>query len=86
MHKFRLNADGKMLTGIFILIYAQQIIGLGLTQPGAQVPNFTYTTLLLSLSLPFSHFACSCKFKTKCDMIMILIIYSLLSSDIGTCC
>lgn len=48
MHKFRLTADGKMLTGIFNLIYAQQIIGLGLTQPGAQVPS--------SVHLSFSHF------------------------------
>lgn len=83
MHKFRLTADGKMLTGIFNLIYAQQIIGLGLTQPGAQVPSSVYPKRPLTLS--FSDFVCSCKIKTKCD-IMILIIYSLLSSDIGTCC
>lgn len=50
MHKFRLNADGKMLTGIFNLIYAQQIIGLGLPQPGAQVPSSVY-----SMRLPLSH-------------------------------
>lgn len=58
MHKFRLNADGKMLTGIFNLIYAQQIIGLGLTHPGAQVPNSAYPKrpLFLFLILPYCLF------------------------------